>query len=163
MRTNDVLDREEEDRQIVTTRRIAGQRPLVFRAWTEAHHLARWFGPHGFSTTTHSFEFREGGVWAFDMSGPDGLARPNCVVWREIVPPQRITYSHGANEHDPDAFQTTVTFTEYGDGTELTLRAVFNSKAQRDQAAQHFHAIEGARKTLEQLDRYIGELQTRET
>lgn len=162
MRTNESVE-QEADRQIVTTRRIHGPRPIVFRAWTEARHLARWFGPRGFATTTHAFEFQEGGVWTFDMHGPDGTARPNCIVWREIVPPQRIAYRQSAYENDPEAFETTVTFTEDGDATEITLRTVFHSRAQRDQVEQRSHAVQGAVQTLDRLDRYIGELQATET
>ena len=42
----------ERDREIVTRRVIEAPRHLVFRAWTEASHLAHWFGPRGFTTTT---------------------------------------------------------------------------------------------------------------
>src|SRR5690606_36010665 len=85
MRTEGVIEREEE-RQIVTTRVIDGPRHLVYEAWTEPRHLARWFGPHGFTLTTRIFEFRVGGVWEFVMHGPDGTDYPNWLRWREIVP-----------------------------------------------------------------------------
>ena len=35
----------------------------MFEAWTDIRHLAQWWGPNRFRTTTHSFEFRPGGVW----------------------------------------------------------------------------------------------------
>ena len=140
-----------EDRQIVTTRLIDGPRRLVFAAWTEARHLARWFGPRGFSTTTHAFAFGPGGVWEFDMHGPDGTTYPNRIEWREIVPPERIVYRQGARVGDPDAFETTVTFAERAGGTEITLRAVFGTKAQRDLVVERYRAVEGARETLERL------------
>lgn len=149
----------EEDRQIVTTRVIDGPRHLVFQAWTEARHLARWFGPRGF-TTTRAFEFRPGGVWDFDMIGPDGAVYPNHVEWREIAPPERIIYRQGGHGNDPDAFETTVTFTEHGGGTEITLRTLLNTRAQRDYVAEHYHAMEGARQTLERLGGYVAELRS---
>lgn len=152
----------EEDRQIVTTRVIDGPRHLVYRAWTEARHLARWFGPRGFTTTTRAFEFRPGGVWEFEMHGPDGTVYPNRIEWREIVPLERITYLQGAHEDDPDAFEGTVTFTERGDRTEISLRALLNSRAQRDYLAEHYGAVEGARETLERLEAYVGELRSDE-
>jgi uncharacterized protein YndB with AHSA1/START domain len=146
-----------EDRQIVTTRVIRGPRHLVYRAWTEARHLERWFGPHGFTTTTRSFAFRPGGAWDFVMHGPDGTAYPNWIEWREIMPLERIAYRQGGREGDPDAFEGTVTFADRDGGTEITLRTVFNSKAQRDFVAEHYHAVEGARETLERLDAYVNE------
>jgi uncharacterized protein YndB with AHSA1/START domain len=162
MRRDEGIERE-EDREIVTTRVIDGPRHLVFRAWTEARHLARWFGPRGFTTTTSAFEFRPGGVWEFEMHGPDGTAYPNRIEWREIVPPERITYRQGRHENDPDAFEGAVTFAERGGGTEITLRTLLNSKAQRDHLAEHYHAVEGARETIERLGGYVRELQSDES
>jgi uncharacterized protein YndB with AHSA1/START domain len=75
------------DREIVVVRTIHGPRSLVFEVYTRAEHLEAWWGPDGFTTSTRSFEFRPGGVWDFDMHGPDGTDYPNWVVWQEIVPP----------------------------------------------------------------------------
>ena len=36
-------------REISITRIFAAPRDLVWRAWTEAEQLARWFMPHGFT------------------------------------------------------------------------------------------------------------------
>ena len=60
------------DRELVLTRVFDAPRDLVFKAWTEKEHVSSWFGPRGFTTTTHEMEFREGGMWRFDMRGPDG-------------------------------------------------------------------------------------------
>ena len=158
MRMDEAAVEREEDRQIVTTRVIGAPRHLVYRAWTEARHLARWFGPRGFTTTTRAFEFRPGGVWDFDMHGPDGTVYPNWVEWQEMVAPERIVYRQGAHEGDPDTFQTTVTFAEHAGGTEITLRTLLNTKAQRDFLAENYHAVEGGRETLERLDGYAEEL-----
>ena len=157
MRTDERLERE-EDREIVTTRVVNGPRHLVFQAWTEARHLARWFGPRGFTTTTRAFDFQPGGVWDFDMIGPDGTVYPNRIEWREIVPPERITFRQGGHEGDPDAFESTVTFADRAGRTEITLRALLNSKAQRDYLAEHYRAVEGGRETLERLEEYVHEL-----
>ena len=157
MQMDERIERE-EDREIVTTRVIDGPRRLVFQAWTEARHLARWFGPRGFTTTTHAFDFRPGGVWSFDMIGPDGTVYPNWVEWREIVPPERITFRQGGHRDDPDAFESTVTFADRAGRTEITLRALLNSKAQRDYLAEHYRAVESGRETLERLEEYVHEL-----
>ncbi len=157
MQTHEVVERE-EDRQIVTTQLIAGPRRLVYEAWTEPHHLARWFGPHGFTVTTRAFEFRPGGVWDFDMNGPDGTVYPNRVEWKEIVPGERLVYWQGSRADDPDAFETTVTFADRDGGTEITLRSLFKTKAQRDYVVEHYGAVEGARETLERLAGYVAEL-----
>lgn len=148
----------EEERQIVTTRVIEGPRELVFRAWTDPRHLNRWFGPHGFTTTTRVFDFRPGGVWDFDMNAPDGTVFPNHIEWRTIVPPERIEYVQGAHENDPEAFETTVTFAERAGGTEITLRVLLRTRARKEYLTEHFNAVEGARETLERLAAWVAEL-----
>jgi uncharacterized protein YndB with AHSA1/START domain len=146
------------DREIVTTRTIEGPRRLVFEAYTDAKHLAQWWGPNGFTTTTRSFEFRPGGVWDFIMHGPDGTDYPNRIEWREIVPPERIEYIHGESEDDPNVFSSTVTLVDRGNTTDITLRAVFRTKQQRDKVVEQFGAIEGAKQTLGRLAAYIATL-----
>ncbi len=148
-------DRSTSDREIVVTRVIDGPRHVVFEAYTDAAHLARWWGPNGFTTTTLSFEFRPGGVWEFVMHGPDGTDHPNRIEWREIVPSERIVYLHGVAGDDPNSFTSTVTFVERGAATEITLRSVFRTKEQRDQVVERYDAIEGARQTLGRLAKFI--------
>jgi uncharacterized protein YndB with AHSA1/START domain len=89
------IDLETDPRSIVGTRVFDAPRELVFAAWTEPQHLSQWWGPDGFTTTTHAFEFRAGGVWRFVMHGPDGRDYENRITFDEIVPPERIVYHHG--------------------------------------------------------------------
>jgi uncharacterized protein YndB with AHSA1/START domain len=148
----------ETDREIVVRRTIAGPRRLVFAAWGEARHLARWFGPTGFSTTTSSFEFGPGGVWDFVMHGPDGTDYPNWIRWLEIEPPARLRFEQGTRAGDPDMFETTVSFEERDGATEITLHSLFATKAQRDHVVEHYGAIEGGHQTLARLEEYVREL-----
>lgn len=146
------------NREIVVTRIIEGPRPLVFEAYTDPRHLAHWWGPNGFTTTTRAFEFRSGGVWDFVMHGPDGTDYPNWIEWREIVPPERLVFLHGNRQDDPRAFVSTVTLVERGGATEVTMRAVFKTKGQRDEVVERYHAIEGGKQTLGRLALYVATL-----
>lgn len=148
------------DREIVVSRTIEGPRDLVFEVHGEVHHLSQWFGPTGFTTTTHSFEFRAGGIWDYTMHGPDGTDYPNHVEYLEISPPERIVLRHGSRQDDPDAFISTVTFEERAEGCRVTLRSVFNTKEQRDHNVDHYHAVEGAQQTLSRLDAYVERIRT---
>jgi uncharacterized protein YndB with AHSA1/START domain len=149
------------DREIVISRTIEGPRPLVFAAFTDPRHLGHWWGPHGFTTTTRSFEFRPGGVWDFIMHGPDGTDFPNRIEWREIVPPERLVYLHGESGHDPQAFVSTVTLVDRGNATEVTMRSVFKTKEQRDEAVERYRAIEGGTQTLGRLAAYVATLRAK--
>ncbi len=146
------------DREIVLTRVFDAPRELVFAAWTDPNHVARWWGPRGFTTTTREMEVRPGGVWRFVMHGPDGTDYPNKIVFLEVARPDRLVYQHaGENETDDVKFQTTVTFAEEGGKTRLTMRMVFETAAERDHVAEKYGAVEGGKQTLERLGEYLAE------
>ncbi|WP_216843467.1 SRPBCC family protein [Phytoactinopolyspora alkaliphila] len=142
------------DREIVITRTIEAPRDLVFTAFTDVRHLAQWWGPNGFTTTTRAFEFREGGVWEFTMHGPDGTDYPEWITWREIVRPERIVLRHGESADDPNAFESILTFDDEGEATVVVMRTIFPTAELRDQAVLKFHAIEGGQQTLGRLAEY---------
>ncbi|WP_028922122.1 SRPBCC family protein [Pseudonocardia acaciae] len=146
------------DREIVISRVIDAPRELVFEAFTEVRHLSRWWGPEGFSTTTRSFEFVEGGVWEFVMHGPDGTDYPEWISWTEIAPPERIALLHGESRDDANAFESVLTFEPDGAATRLAMHTVFRTKEQRDEAVEKYHAIEGGRQTLSNLAAYVTEI-----
>lgn len=155
---SDEISPDEMERTVLISRVIQGPRHLAFRAWTEARHLARWFGPDGFTITTFAFEFRPGGIWDFTMHAPDGTDFPNRIEWKEITPPERIFYWQGGAANDPKGFHTTVTFREVAGGTEITLRSLFQTKEDRNFVVENYGAIEGGRQTLGRLEAYIAEL-----
>lgn len=141
------------DREIVIERIVNAPRDLVWRAWTEADQVAKWWGPNGFTTTIHEMHVRVGGVWRFIMHGPDGTDYPNKIVYREIVQPERLVYDHGDDDGN-DSFQSTVTFVAMGNRTKVTMRAVFPT-AEARAAAVKFGAVEGGQQTLARLEQHL--------
>jgi len=149
-------DAAEAARTIVTTRQFEAPADLVFAAWTDPGHLAQRWGPTGFTLTTHSHDFRPGGIWRFVMHGPDGTDYPNAITYVTIDPPRLLAYRHGGGgDATPVRFDVTVTFEARGDQTILTMRAVFPSAAARDEVVAKYGAIEGAKQTLERLASYL--------
>ncbi len=65
------------EREFVHSRLIDAPRERIFRALAEPDHLARWWGPNGFTSSFEIFEFRPGGAWRFVFRGPDGTQYPN--------------------------------------------------------------------------------------
>jgi uncharacterized protein YndB with AHSA1/START domain len=121
-------------REFVHSRLIDAPRARVFRAFADPHHLARWWGPNGFSSTFEVFEFRPGGSWRFVMHGPDGTNYPNESVYRAIIPPERVVLEHlskGKGHH----FFLTITFTAQGNRTLVGWRQVFDTAAHRERIA----------------------------
>lgn len=121
---------DEADREIVITRHFDAPRERVWRAWTEPVHIARWFGPRGFSTRVDEQDFHPGGRWRYVMTGPDGTEYPCCGVFREIVPQQLIVSTDEFDENyvkstDMDLPQGMVVhevFETEGRGTRVILR-----------------------------------------
>ena len=143
--------------EIVISRLINAPCELVFDAWLKHEHLAHWFGPEGFTITTHEIDVRTGGVWRFTMYGPDGVDYGNRIVYTEITRPTRITYKHSGDDDENEhiRFATTVTFADVGGKTELTLRTAFATAAERDEVVVQRGAIEGGKQTLGRLADYV--------
>lgn len=144
------------EREIVMTRVVRAPRELVWRAFTEPEQVAVWWGPDGFTNTVLEMDVRMGGVWRIVMHGPDGVDYRNRMVFKEVVEPERLVYTHDSDGVDDDAaFLATVTFGDHPDGTEVTLRAMFVSKAERDRHVEEYGAIEGGKQTLGRLAAYV--------
>lgn len=151
--------RDTADREIVTTRTVNAPRDLVWQVWTQPDHIAHWWGPNGFRTTTHEMTLKVGGIWRFMMHGPDGKDYPNLVVYREIVKPERLVYDHSEDKPNPDiSFLVTVTFEDVGHKTKVTLHSLFPTAAARE-AVRKFGADEGAIQTLARMEEHLAKLQ----
>jgi uncharacterized protein YndB with AHSA1/START domain len=147
------------DREIVISRLIDAPQDLVFEAFTDQKHVSKWWGPNGFTTTTLIMDLRPGGIWRFVMHGPDGRDYQNLVTYLEISKPKRLVYEHsGLGDTAGIKFHATVTFKPVGGKTEVTLRSVFPTAAERDHVVKERGAIEGGKQTLERLDRHVGSL-----
>jgi uncharacterized protein YndB with AHSA1/START domain len=147
------------DREIAATRVFDAPRELVWKAWTEPEHIAQWWGPNGFTTTTHSMELRPGGVWRYVMHGPDGRDYRNKVTYLEVVKPERLVYNHGGEEDvEPVNHHVTVTFREQGDKTRVDMRMVFVSAEARTHVIEAYGAFEGLKQHMGRLEAYLAKM-----
>lgn len=144
------------DREILLTRVFDAPRELVFNAWVDPIHIAQWFGPDGFTTTILEMDVRPGGVWRFIMHGPDGVDYPNRIVYVEVAKPERLVYNHFSEDVDePGQFHVTMTFTEQGGKTVLSMQMLFETAAERDRVVKEYGAIEGGEQTLDRLAAHL--------
>ena len=109
------------DREIVSKRVVAFSREDVFDAWSDPARLARWWGPKDFTNTFYEFDLKPGGVWLFDMHGPNGATYPNRSVFVEIVPPSRIVLDHVV----APLFRIEASFDDHDGKTAITFRMIF--------------------------------------
>ena len=106
---------------------------LVWEAWTDPEQTAKWWGPRGFSITTHSKDLRPGGHWHYTMHGPDGTDYPNRTTYLEVEEGRRLVYDHGAYEDRPPLFRVTVLFKDLGDQTEMQMTMACATPEQAEQ------------------------------
>lgn len=93
----------------------------VWGAWTDPEQVAQWWGPRGFSLTTHSKDLRPGGHWHYTMHGPDGTDYPNRTYYHEVQPREKLVYDHGGYEDRPPLFRVTVLFSESDGKTRMDM------------------------------------------
>lgn len=93
----------------------------VWDAWTDPEQVARWWGPRGFTITTHSKDLRPGGTWIYTMHGPDGTDYPNTTYYHEVREREALVYDHGASEGKPPLFSVSVLFKASGGKTAMEM------------------------------------------
>jgi uncharacterized protein YndB with AHSA1/START domain len=93
----------------------------VWDAWTEPEQVAKWWGPRGFTLTTHSKDLRPGGHWDYTMHGPDGVDYPNKTIYFEVEERAKLVYDHGAYADRPPLFRVTALFSEVAGKTKLEM------------------------------------------
>jgi uncharacterized protein YndB with AHSA1/START domain len=106
--------------ELTIERTFDAPRDLVFRAWTDAKHLARWWGPgHGFTNPVCEVDARPGGAILIHMRAPDGNVFPMTGRFEEVVAPERLVFSTAALGPDGQVgigTVDTVTFADAGPG-----------------------------------------------
>lgn len=157
MAVRNSINLDQDPCSIIGSRAFDAPRALVFSVWTNPKHLAQWWGPDGFTTTTHSHDFRPGGVWRFVMHGPDGRDYQNRITFDGIVSPERIVYHHGGGDDvEPAQFTQTVTFQDLGNGqTRLTWHGKFASAEERARVIREYGADKGLVQTMARLADYV--------
>lgn len=158
MSVQNSLDLDQDPRAIIGTRILNAPRELVREAWTDPKHLAEWWGPNGFTTTTSQFEMKPGGVWRLVMHGPDGRDYENRITFEEVVKPERLVYRHGGDDVEPVQFQTTVIFENLGGKTRLKWQGVFPTAKERTRVIREYGADQGLVQTMNRLEQYVANL-----
>src|SRR5476649_2587722 len=110
-----------ESREIRIQRLYDAPLQAVWDAWTDPAQAALWWGPRGYTLTTHSKDVRTGGHWDYTMHGPDGTDYPNTTQYLEVLPLAKLVYDHGGNADQPPMFRVTVLFDEVDGKTRMDM------------------------------------------
>lgn len=127
----------------------------VWDAWTDPEQAAKWWGPRGFTITTHSKDLKVGGHWHYTMHGPDGVDYPNKTKYFEVEEFKKLVYDHGANDEQPALFRVTVLFSEKNGKTtmDMTMKLATPEAAEE---TKKFIKKAGGNGTWDRLAEYLG-------
>lgn len=154
------------DLEIHITRVFNAPLELVWKAWTEAAHIEKWFGPEGFSTRVETLDFRPGGSWVYVMIGPDGTEYPGKGMFKEIVPMERIVatdeFGDGMEEMVPadtlpQGMIVTETFEDLGGQTRVSI-TILHSSVEDLKKHEDMGVIAGWNSTLDCLEKHLATL-----
>ena len=128
------------ERVLVITRVFDAPRALVFKTLTQPEHLARWWGPKGFTLPACKVELRPGGVFDCTMRSPEGSEHCLHCVYREVTEPVRLVFTWAwLDDGGEPGHETLVTITleeagaTAGAQTRFTMQqALFESVSARD-------------------------------
>jgi uncharacterized protein YndB with AHSA1/START domain len=120
------------DEQILIEREFDAPRHLVFKAYTTPELVRRWWHANHGEMTQCDIDLRVGGGWRYVMTARGGFEVAFHGEYREIVPDERLV-STEVFEGMPDApALDTVTFTEAGGRTTLSILVQHSSRENRD-------------------------------
>jgi uncharacterized protein YndB with AHSA1/START domain len=144
-------------------------RDLVWRAWTDAEHIKRWWAPRPYQTPEVEIELKPGGKFYTRMTGPGGhdFSGTACVL--EVVPGERIIWSSTMkdgfrpNEFKDDGctgfpFTAIHTFEDAGGGKTRYTATVLHSNAKDCEAHAAMGFDEGWGTCAEQMAEVAREL-----
>lgn len=148
-----------DSNEIRLTRVYDAPARAVWDAWTIPEQVEKWWGPRGFTLTTHSKDLRAGGTWRYTMHGPDGVDYPNVTKYHVVEPYQKLVYDHGGTDDRPALFRVTVTFKEANGKTTMEMISTLPSpEAAREMAK--FIKQAGGNATWDRLAEHLDETAT---
>ncbi len=155
-----INERKTGSNPLVIARSFAAPRELVFKAWSSADHIKRWFSPEGCSVPEAEVDFRPGGAFVVCMRLPDGRDFWSRGAFGEISPPRRLSFVSSVIVDGEKRFtaDTTVSFEEEGAGARMIVRQAYEIHDESFRFAIEGSA-EGWRTTLDKLEKEVARLQ----
>ena len=96
----------------------------VWRAWTDAEAVKRWWGPGpGEPVAAAELDVRVGGKFRIVFGGPQGTEHECAGVYKEVVPNRRLVFTWSWPRTTPERISVvTIEFRAAGKGTDLLFK-----------------------------------------
>ena len=165
MNTIDDTSRKVQPAPLRVSRVFSAPRETVFKAWSSAEHIKRWFCPDGYSVPEAKVEMRAGGAFEVCMRSPEGVDHWTKGTFTEVSAPERLKIDH--HVIDPCgggplfSAVTEVSFIDEGRGSTLMKVVQTYTVADLAQAEPMLRgAPEGWRQTLDKLEAEVARIKT---
>lgn len=160
------------DKPFIITRTFNAPRALVWRAWTDATELAKWFGPTGSTMPNCTMDLRPGGVFHYRMIAAQGFEMWGRWVFREVVAPEKLVMiqsfsdaqggisSHPMSPTWPRETLARTTFTEHAGKTTVEVHWLVWNGTDEEHAtfdAAHGSMTQGWGGTMDRLTAYLAD------
>lgn len=126
----------------------------VWDAWVEPEQVRQWWGPRGFTLTSHSKDVRTDGHWNYTMHGPDGTDYPNKTKYLEVEKYKKMVYDHGGNDEQAPLFRVTVLFSEMKGKTNMEMSMALATPEAAEETKK-FIKKAGGNATWDRLAEYL--------
>ena len=140
----------QNDRKLSLSKWIRAKRAKVFAAWTEPEIMRQWFCPRDLTLVSAEADVRVGGRFRAVMTNGSETYTVNGT-YREVVPGERLVFSHQWEEAEAVETRVTVEFTDQDDGTLVSLTHL---GFRNDESAKGHEG--GWQSTLEHLAEFLG-------
>ena len=142
---------------LTLSRVVHAQRETVFKAWTAAEHVKRWFSPEGYTIPEAEIEPRVGGAFSLAMRSPAGEVHWIRGSFVEIAPPTRLVIDMRVTDAAGKALFRAYTEVDFSDTLGGTQLDVVQTYTVLDPAAAWMvgGAPEGWRSTLDKLEQEV--------
>ncbi len=143
------------DREIRIERIFNAPRDRVWKAFTDADLISRWWG-RGNKLVIEKMDVQRGGHWRFAENGPDGVHGFEGR-YREVSPPDRLVQTFEWDGMPGHVSVETAVFEDLGDGrTRVVLTSLFHTTDERDGMLQS--GMEGLNQSYQALDALLAKL-----
>jgi uncharacterized protein YndB with AHSA1/START domain len=146
-------------------RALHASRELVFKAWSSAEHVERWFAPTGYTVPEAKVDMRVGGPFEVLMRAPDGVEHWVRGKFVEVSKFDRLAIDlvvSNAKGHALFRALTEANFAEALEGTRIEVTQTYRV-LDPDAAWMVQGAPQGWAQTLDSLSAELQRMQTSET
>lgn len=159
--------------ELLLTRTFDAPRDLVFKVWTQAEHLAHWWGPKGMELKIATCDVKPGGIFHYAMVMANGQEMWGKFEYQVIQAPDRLEFVSGFADAEgnfapnpwapvwPLRILNVVTFAEENGKTTISMAGAPVNATVAEIAAYREarpNMQQGFKGTFEQLDAYLASI-----